>query len=543
MDLQQAALAVCSAAALFVWYKRHRAISIKDIPGPKNPSWIHGHSWSWKHEEASVVEKSILEEYGSIARWKAACGEDSLIVFDPKAIHHILQDTTYLYEKPAVRGEFLSLVMDWGLVCVEGATHKRQRRAMTPAFGLVESKALYPHFTRCADSVVDKWHEILSNTEPERATVIDMHHWFEKAMLDAIGAGAFDYDFGAVEDADNKYTRSYRKLSFDLSRSLSKRNVFIMSFIRNWAPTGFIAWMFNMSKGPEMINIRENREYAHEVATKLIEEKRQELKNGTSRKDILSLLVKSNSAIRPEWRLNDEEIVSQFRTIVFAGHETTAKTLTFALWELAKNRHVQERLRAEIFETLANIRVGGGNEFTVDDFDSMPYLLVVVKETLRMYPVIIEVTRQPTKDDILPLSKPIVGISGKVYNEVLVPAGTSISISIVGYNLNKDVWGPDAYEFRPERWLEMNGKPETPVGVYGNLATFSGGNRGCIAWRFAIIELHTFLVTLVRQFDFSLPEDGREVRKIRPGLIMPVVVGEEHKGPQLFLKLTALSNE
>ena len=55
--------------------------------------------------------------------------------------------------------------------------------------------------------------------------------------------------------------------------------------------------------------------------------------------------------------------------------------------------------------------------------------------------------------------------------------------------------------------------------------------------------MHTFLVALVRQFDFSLPEDGREVEKMRlGGGAMPMVVGEEHKGPQMPLKVTILSN-
>ena len=103
----------------------------------------------------------------------------------------------------------------------------------------------------------------------------------------------------------------------------------------------------------------------------------------------------------------------------------------------------------------------------------------------------VEIQRTPKKDDLLPLSKPVVGLSGKVYKDLPVPAGTVVTISTVGYNLyvlplylhhrggstrlvspfrrNKDIWGPDAYEFRPERWLDMNGKPESPVGVYGNL--------------------------------------------------------------------------
>jgi len=227
---------------------------------------------------------------------------------------------------------------------------------------------------------------------------------------------------------------------------------------------------------------------------------------------------------------------------MFAGHETTARTLTFALWELANNQHVQERLREEIIETLGRTNARGDSDFTVNDFDSMPYLLAVGKEVLRVYPAAIEISRTPKKDDLLPLSKPVVGLSGKVYKDLPVPAGTVVTISTVGYNLNKDLWGPDAYEFRPERWLSMNGKPESPVGIYGNLVTFSGGPRSCIGWRFAVIELHTFLVTLVRQFDFSLPDNRQEIKMMRTTRITPVVVGEEHKGPQMPLKVTILEN-
>jgi len=281
----------------------------------------------------------------------------------------------------------------------------------------------------------------------------------------------------------------------------------------------------------------------HEVAAKLIEGKKQELKDGSSRKDLLSLLVKAGSTLRPEWRLKDEEIVAQVRTIMFAGHETTARVLTFGLWELAKNPRIQERLRAEIMESLEKIRARGDSDFSVNDFDSMPYLLAVGKEILRLHPAVFEITRVATKDDLLPFTKPVVGVSGKVYRELPIPAGTLIFISIVGYNLNKDVWGPDAYEFRPERWLEMTEESGPHLGVYGNLSTFSGGVRSCIGWRFAVTEIHTFLVTLIRQFDFALPGDGREIKKLGRGVTFPAVVGEEHTGPQLPLKVTALRNE
>ena len=92
MDLQQAALLICGATAAYIWYKRHRTFSISDVPGPKNPSWIcgtsaspqnhhhsltfpkTGHTWWWTSDEATVVEKKLLEGYGTIVRWNGLLG-------------------------------------------------------------------------------------------------------------------------------------------------------------------------------------------------------------------------------------------------------------------------------------------------------------------------------------------------------------------------------------------------------------------------------------------------------------------------------------
>ena len=77
--------------------------------------------------------------------------------------------------------------------------------------------------------------------------------------------------------------------SFGAFGMLSKERLFVLNAFR-WAPRGFATWMFEKDQRPGMVKLRENRKYAHEVAVKLIEEKRQELKDGTSRRDVLSLL-------------------------------------------------------------------------------------------------------------------------------------------------------------------------------------------------------------------------------------------------------------
>ena len=108
---------------------------------------------------------------------------------------------------------------------------------------------------------------------------------------------------------------------------------------------------------------------------------------------------------------------------------------------------------------------------------------------LRINPIAVEVVRAPIEDDILPLTKPIVGTSGRVYTELPIPKGTTVTISTIGYSRyvrlikpppqqcphycfhdsNQDLWGPDAHCFRPERWLGMDEQVDSPVGVYGNL--------------------------------------------------------------------------
>ena len=93
MDFQQTALATCGAIVAFVWYKLYRNFTISDVRGPKNPSWVYGisvsptsstphhltgpgtgHRWWWIREEARVVEKSLIEEYGTVVRWNGLVG-------------------------------------------------------------------------------------------------------------------------------------------------------------------------------------------------------------------------------------------------------------------------------------------------------------------------------------------------------------------------------------------------------------------------------------------------------------------------------------
>ena len=119
---------------------------------------------------------------------------------------------------------------------------------------------------------------------------------------------------------------------------------------------------------------------------------------------------------------------------MLAGQETTSNTLSWALLELSKQPAIQDRLRTEVRAMERTIRERGDADFTVADFEAMPYLQAVPKEILRFYPAVPHTYRQPLKDDVLPLSKPVTTRSGKVISQVPIRAGLRLILSVCAYN-------------------------------------------------------------------------------------------------------------
>ena len=90
-------------------------------------------------------------------------------------------------------------------------------------------------------------------------------------------------------------------------------------------------------------------------------------------------IVKANSSEDPKTRLEDDEIIAEMFTLTLAGHETTSSTLTFLFYELSRNQEYQARMREEIRNVRAQITARGGNEFTIEDLDSLTLTMNAIK--------------------------------------------------------------------------------------------------------------------------------------------------------------------
>jgi len=264
---------------------------------------------------------------------------------------------------------------------------------------------------------------------------------------------------------------------------------------------------------------------------------KQNMAKGDGR-DIMSVLLRANGSSIPKNKMSDDEIVDQIATFIGAGHDTSAKTLAWYFYSMAKHPEAQARIREEI----ALVRAGmTGEEFTVADLNSMTYTLATLKESMRLDPVVWMTSRIASRDDVLPLAFPITTKSGEKITSIPITKGAQIDISAAAYNRLPDVWGEDASEWNPERFLDPHREireASSNIGVFGNLMSFSTGARACIAWQFAVFEMQVIILALLENFEFSLPPQNEKTKIYRKPchLMMPMAKGENGVWMGLVIK-------
>ncbi|KAL8755506.1 MAG: hypothetical protein Q9199_003586 [Rusavskia elegans] len=181
-------------------------------------------------------------------------------------------------------------------------------------------------------------------------------------------------------------------------------------------------------------------------------------------------------------KMSDDRLVlrDQLLGIFLAGRDTTAALLTNLFFVLARNPKVWDRLHKEIKSL-------NGENPTLEELKGLKYLSFCLKETLRLYPIVQGTSRVATKDVILPLGG---GEDGK--SPIFVRAGTLVVFHFVALHVRKDLWGEDADDFRPERWLDEKAS--------WNFLPFGGGPRNCIGQQFALTEASYTTVRLLQEF-------------------------------------------
>jgi cytochrome P450 len=174
-----------------------------------------------------------------------------------------------------------------------------------------------------------------------------------------------------------------------------------------------------------------------------------------------------------------QQAVDELKQYLWAGTETTALTLAWALYEVSRKPEIAERIRREGDAVYGN----EGREPTAADYAGLAYTRAVIQETMRLYPPIWGLIRVAAADD---------EIDGKP-----IKAGDRVVLFAWGTHHNAKYW-PEPEEFRPERWLAEGGKKRIPTPY--TYIPFGGGKRSCIGGAMSQVENTLALSMLLRRF-------------------------------------------
>ncbi|KAG1050119.1 hypothetical protein G6F43_007586 [Rhizopus delemar] len=354
------------------------------------------------------------------------------------------------------------------IVFLSGPDWKRHRKIANLAFQRSMPVQLFGDLAK----------RMLRSMEKTEEDAIDVNDLFRRFTLDAIGNGGFGFDFHAIEDKESKWVEYYESVMQGMA---SPFYIVFPAF-----DTKYVHWFRKRRQLHDNLSkLMENMDEIIEKKRKLVYENGQ---GESKEKDLLTLMIESEMKSEGE-SLSNEELRSNLCIFFLAGHDTTANTLAAIIYELAKNKEIQEKARKEAIRIL-----GDGPEDiapTAEQLKELDYINMIIKETLRRHPPAYVTTDRVVQNDL-------------VLGDVHIPKGSDLCLDIYSLHHNADIWS-NPFEFNPERFAP-GGEADSQRGIAW--APFSSGGRMCVGMNFSLTEQRVLIPMLLKKYTWSLPNDS-----------------------------------
>ncbi|AXI52000.1 cytochrome P450 [Sulfitobacter sp. SK025] len=369
------------------------------------------------------------------------------MVMDPTAIREMLLDRVDDYPKSLVTKNPLRPAIGESLFIAEGAHWRWQRRAVAPAFSHRNMLNLSPIMTAAAQRSADR----IADAGPRAINMLDemVTSTFD-VISDVTFSGGDGFDRDAVHRAIDDYIAEAGKLS-----------LFDILGLPDWLPRPGRAMSGRALKDMKRI------------ADGAIDARAERGPSDTP--DLLDLLLDGTDP-KTKRQMNTAELRDNLLTFIVAGHETTALTLSWALYLMGFDQAVQQKARAEAQTVLQ------GRAATGADVENLTYIRQIIDETLRLYPPAGVISRTAQRNDTL---------CGRE-----VRPGDTVMVPIYALGRHQQLWDqPDVFD--PDRF-----KDRKAIDRYAYLP-FGDGPRICIGASFAQQEAVIILATLLSRFRFT----------------------------------------
>ena len=392
----------------------------------------------------TVVPKAAYEEdLVPFARGRAPI----MWVTSPALIRTILLDEREKFHKLS-QIRLLSPLLGKGILTSEGAHWKWQRQASAPMFRPQELSGFVPTFVRAAERVIAGWRAQSGAVQP-------VDRCMTEATFEVISATL-------LPSADERMPQAVERSTGLFQRSGAWGQLYAVANLPQWLPQ------------PGRRSMARAIGALRSAVRSLIAERRA---HPGAKDDLLHRLMHARDPESGQ-SMNDEQLVDNLLTFYLAGHETTAKALTWTLYLLARSPEWTRALEEEI------ARVTGGAAIAAGHIEQLVRTQQVLKESMRLYPPVPLMTRQAVADAWL--------------GDYPICAGSSVVMPIYAIHRHAKRWeDPDAFDparFAPQR--------EAAIPRYQYMP-FGAGPRICIGMGFAMMEATAMLATLLRHARFA----------------------------------------
>lgn len=434
-------------------------IAVKQVPNPQVPKWlqtIRGILWPLKY-----LEKTVLE-YGDIYIAKFAGFPEQVIISNPQAIQELFTADPKLFETGPSNKILKPLLGQHSLLLHDGEYHQQQRKLLLPPFHGERMKSYGQIICQITEKVISDW---------EVGQTFVARFQTQEISMRVILRAVFGLDEGPRYEQLRQLLTSLLEITGSPLRSSFLFLPGLQKDLGAWSPWGKFVRQKQLIDEILLAEIRERR-----------------AKNDLSGEDILSLMMSAkNEEGQP---MTDEELKDELMTLLFAGHETTATALAWALYWIHHLPEVREKLLQEL-DSL-------GKNPDLNAIAKLPYLNAVCSETLRIYPVVLFALPR--------IPKVPIELAGYQFE-----AGTMLSTCIYLLHHREDLY-PEPKQFKPERFLDRQYSP------YEYLP-FGASNRRCIGMAFALFEMKLVLATIMSRSQLALADDRPPI-PVRRGITM-----------------------
>lgn len=450
--------------------------SLSDLPSPKGYPLI-GNALELDMPRLHLVLEEWAKEHGS--KFTFGLGPKRVFVCsDPELLQTALRERPERYRRFSPIESVISEMQSNGVFSVEGEAWRPQRRLVMQALASANFRSYFPVLRAITERLQKKWTQAAHSGE-----TVDMAKDLVRFTVDATTALAFGEDPNTIE-AEGDVIQQHLALIFPM--------------IQKRINSAFPLWRY--VKMPSDRKFERSLKIVFTHVRSLIERSRKRMLENPSAVHSNLLEAMLATADLPDSGITNDVIVANVMTLLLAGEDTTAHSLSWAMYYIAQNKNLQSELHVAASEAFGPEQVCS----SFDDVKKLDLFEWVAQESSRFKPVVPAIFLEPVVDLVL--------------GDVALPAGTPLFFILRPAMLEEKHFGRPN-EFLPERWA--TGHATVQPHDTRAYAQFGAGPRVCPGRHLATVEMRLVLSMLARNFTVELDGSPASIDEVCAFTMMP----------------------